>query len=207
MKQVEVSRATIGRLPIYLEHLNNIRAKAENISATALARALGLGEVQVRKDLSAVSGAGRPKTGYKVAELIKAIRAFLNMDNRCSVVIIGAGKLGRALLDYGGFEDYGLEIEAAFDIAVSEKKQSSGGKFIYPMSCFAEFCKQKNVKIGIITVPKECAQETSDLLVESGVKAIWCFAPCSLSVPEGVAVQYENMALSLAFLNKKTENI
>lgn len=207
MKQIEVSRATIGRLPIYLEYLNGAKADTENISATALARALGLGEVQVRKDLSAVSGAGRPKTGYKVSELIKAIRAFLNIDNKCSVVIIGAGKLGSALLDYGGFEDYGLEIEAAFDIAVSEKKQSFGGKFIYPMECFDEFCRQKNVKIGIITVPKECAQTVCDLLVKSGVKAIWCFAPCTLTVPEGVMVQYENMALSLAFLNKKTENI
>lgn len=203
MKQTDVSKATMGRIPIYLKYLRNTDHNTENISATALAKELGFGEVQVRKDLSSVSGAGRPKTGYKVDELIMTLEAFLNTDQSSNVVIIGAGKLGRALLDYEGFKDYGLDIMAAFDNSISEKEQSVSGKTIYPIEKFTDFCKDNGVKIGIITVPSKYAQEVCDLMIENGIKAIWCFAPCTLSVPDNVPVQYENMALSLAYLNKK----
>ncbi len=203
MKQIEVSRAAMGRIPTYLEYLKSAAHNTENISATALAGALGMGEVQVRKDLASVSGAGRPKTGYNVLELINSLEKFLRDDKSGGVVIVGAGKLGRALLDYGGFNDYGLEISAAFDIAVSDEEKSDCGKPIYPMDRFADFCKNNDVKIGIITVPKRAAQEVCDLLVKSGIKAVWCFAACSLSVPDDVVIQYENMALSLAYLNKR----
>ncbi len=203
MKQIEVSRATIGRIPVYLEYLKNAKHCAENISATAIAKELGLGEVQVRKDLGAVSGAGRPKTGYNISELIHSLEGFLGIGKNSGAVIVGAGKLGRALLDYGGFENYGLEILAAFDIAADNSEKSTLEKPIYHISKISEFCRTNNVKIGIITVPAKNAQETCDLLVECGIKAICCFAPCSLNVPEGIAVQYENMALSLAYLNKR----
>lgn len=202
MKQTEISRATIGRLPIYLEYLKNAGHLSENISATTLAKKLGLGDVQVRKDLSMVSGAGRPKTGYKVCELINAIEKFLGKDEHDGVVIVGAGKLGSALLDYSGFGDYGLDIKAAFDIAVSERHTSDMGKPIYPMEYFGEFCEKNNIKIGIITVPSAEAQKVCDLFIKAEIKAIWCFAPCILSAPEDVLIQYENMALSLAYLNK-----
>ena len=203
MKQVEVSRATIGRIPIYLEYLKNAKHCAENISATTLAKELGLGEVQVRKDLGSVSGAGRPKTGYKISELIDALENFLGIGKNSNVVIVGAGKLGRALLDYGGFESYGLQILAAFDIAADNAGKSTMGKPIFPMDEFLDFCSSNCVKIGIITVPAQSAQEVCDLFVKGGIKAVWCFAPCTLSVPDGVIVQYENMALSLAYLNKR----
>lgn len=203
MKQIEVSRATMGRIPTYLEYLKNAGHLSENISATTLAKQLGLGEVQVRKDLSTVSGAGRPKTGYNVNELILALEKFLGTGDKSNVVIAGAGKLGCALLDYGGFKNYGLEITAAFDIKVQEKIQSASGKPIYPMDSLADYCRDNKVKIGIITVPPEHAQRVCDLFVESGIKGIWCFAPCSLSLPEEIPVQYENMALSLAYLNKR----
>ena len=204
MKQMEVSRATMGRIPIYLKYLKETNHHAENISATALARALGLGEVQVRKDLGAVSGAGRPKTGYQIQELIAALEKFLTNDENSSVVIVGAGKLGRALLDYSGFAEYGLQIVAAFDIAVSETAYSKTGKPIYAMDSFAAFCQSHAVRIGVITVPAPNAQEVCDRMVANGIRAIWCFAPCTLSVPEEIPVQYENMGLSLAYLKKKS---
>ena len=184
MKRAEVSRATLGRIPIYLEYLKNINRHTRNISATALAKELGLGEVQVRKDLGAVSGAGRPKTGYPVEQLIEELETFLGCGKkRDNVVIVGAGKLGRALLAYRGFPQYGLNI--------------------YPMERFDDFCKNHPVKIGIITVPASQAQQVCDRLVLGGIRAIWCFAPCALCVPPEIPVQYENMALSLAYLNKK----
>lgn len=203
MNQPPVSRATMGRLPLYLRYLQSIRDHSENTSAAALSRVLGLGEVQVRKDLSAVSGAGRPKIGYNTAELIDAIAAYLTWDTADGVVIlIGAGKLGRALLDYGGFGDYGLDIDAAFDIAVPELIHSHSGKPIHPMADLDAYCALHPPVIGIITVPANAAQEVCDRLLTNGVRAIWCFAPCTLTVPEDIPVQYENMALSLAYLRK-----
>lgn len=201
MKNSYVSRATIGRIPVYLRYLKNNYHGTENISATSLARALGLGEVQVRKDLSAVSGAGRPKTGYNIGELTQVLEEFLG--GKSNVVIVGAGKLGRALLDYGGFGDYGLNITAAFDAAADDVSHSNNGKPILPADRLESFCAENNVKIGIITVPAEAAQEVCNRLVGCGIKGIWCFAPSHLNVPEGIEVQYENMALSLAYLNKK----
>lgn len=202
-KPVEVSRATIGRLPLYLDYLKRTAHTCENISATALAKALGLGEVQVRKDLGAVSGAGRPKTGYHVRALIETLETFLRVDSPCPVVIVGAGKLGRALLDYGGFQPYGLQITAAFDIAVDKTVYSQSGKPIYPMTDFDRFFAEHEVPIGIITVPADQAQRVCDRLVQSRVRGIWCFAPCTLQVPPQVSVQYENMGLSLAYLSRK----
>lgn len=203
MKQVEVSRATMGRIPIYLSHLKSTRKNTENISSTSLAKELSLGEVQVRKDLGAISGAGRPKTGYNVGELIAALENFLGADEKSKVVLVGAGKLGRALLDYGGFGDYGLDIIAAFDTAVNEIQHSNSGKPIYSMNDLEQFCRNNNVRIGIIAVPSSSAQTVCDRLVSVGIKAIWCFAPCVLSVSPEIPVQYENMALSLAYLNKR----
>lgn len=203
MKQTEVSRATIGRLPGYLKYLKEASHDSENISATMLARRLGLGEVQVRKDLGAVSGAGRPKTGYNIRELIAVLEGYLGMNRAGCVVLVGAGKLGRALLDYTGFLDYGLEIAAAFDTAVAEPQRSHSGKPIYPMEQFDGFCRAHAVRIGVIAVPASQAQPVCDRLVKNGAQGIWCFAPCTLTVPENIPVQYENMGLSLAYLNQK----
>ena len=118
-------------------------------------------------------------------------------------MIVGAGKLGRALLDYEGFSDYGIEIAAAFDINADMWQSSQSGKHIYGMDSFPGFCQVQDVKIGIITVPKEAAQEVCDLMVKNNISAIWSFAPTSLHVPQGVVLQEENLALSLAHLYKQ----
>ena len=112
---MNVSPKLYTRLPIYLHYLKQLPATVENISATAIAAALDYGDVQVRKDLSAVSGEGKPKTGYEVAGLIRALESFLGYDQINTAVIVGAGKLGMALYEYSGFAAYGLHIAAAFD--------------------------------------------------------------------------------------------
>lgn len=129
----KISRATLGRAPAYLKFLRGIEDSTANISATTIAKELELGEVQVRKDLRALCGSGKPKTGYKVGELTASLASCLS-EKDGGTVIIGAGKLGRALLDYAGFADYGLNILAAFDIAVAEPVASPKGKYIYPVS-------------------------------------------------------------------------
>ena len=197
MRENDISRATLGRVPEYLRFLRELPAGTETISAPIIARELGLGEVQVRKDLGALCGAGKPKIGYPVGELKASLEGFLRLGDG-STVIVGAGKLGRALLDYGGFSDYGLDILAAFDTDVSQN--NANGKPILPIDGLHDFCKENNVSIGVITVPAKAAQEVCDKLCQSGIKAIMSFAPCKLTAPEGVAIQYENMALSLAHL-------
>ena len=201
MERKEISKAVLKRLPAYLSYLKSIPEDASpNISATALAAALGMGEVQVRKDLAMVSSGGRPKVGYNRLALIDDIEQFLGYDNTTDAVMIGAGKLGQALLDYKGFEAYGLNILAAFDIRPMAE-QTEGGKPILPMEELEAFCRKNKVLMGIITVPAAHAQEVCDTLVKSGIKAIWNFANAHLEVPGNILVQYENMATSLAVLS------
>lgn len=197
MKTTDVSRAALGRIPVYLKFIESLPQDVETVSATTIAKALGFGEVQVRKDLGAICGSGKPRIGYTVSDL-KASLEYLIDSRNGKTVIVGAGKLGRALLDYGGFSDYGLDILAAFDTDVSQNNAS--GKPILPIDGLHDFCKENDVSIGVITVPAKAAQEVCDKLCQSGIKAIMSFAPCKLTAPEGVAIQYENMALSLAHL-------
>ncbi len=197
MKTTDVSRAALGRIPAYLNFLKGLPQETETVSATAIARALGFGEVQVRKDLGAICGSGKPRIGYTVSDLQKSLESLIDSRNG-KTVIVGAGKLGRALLDYGGFSDYGLDILAAFDTDVSQNSASE--KPILPIDGLRDFCKENNVSIGVIAVPAKAAQEVCDKLCQSGIKAVMSFAPCKLTAPEGVAIQYENMALSLAHL-------
>ena len=116
METKKISKSVLKRLPGYLAYLKNMPENAPpHISATALANALGMGEVQVRKDLAMVSDGGRPKIGYLRESLIEDIEQFLGYDNVTDAVLIGAGKLGQALMAYRGFDEYGLNIMAAFD--------------------------------------------------------------------------------------------
>lgn len=197
MKTTDVSRAALGRIPVYLKFLESLPQDVETVSATVIAKELGFGEVQVRKDLGAICGSGKPRIGYTVADLKESLESLIDSRNG-KTVIVGAGKLGRALLDYGGFSDYGLDILAAFDTDVSQNNAS--GKPILPIDGLHDFCKENNVSIGVIAVPAKAAQEVCDKLCQSGIKAIMSFAPCKLTAPEGVAIQYENMAPSLAHL-------
>ena len=197
MERKEISKAVLKRLPGYLAYLKGL--DVQFISATAIANALNMGEVQVRKDLAAVSDGGRPKVGYERLGLMQDIRSFLGYDNTTDAILIGAGKLGQALLGYSGFDAYGLNILAAFDVA--PQAESAEGKPILPMSALKEFCRDNNVLMGIITVPTFAAQQVCDQLIESGIKAIWNFAPVHLEVPPNILVQNENMATSLAVLS------
>ena len=201
MENKKVSQSVLKRLPGYLLYLKNMPADApDHISATALASALGMVEVQVRKDLAIVSKGGRPKIGYLREGLIEDIEQFLGYDNTTDAVLIGAGKLGQALMGYSGFDDYGLNIVAAFDVEPGSGKTDEG-KPIYPISQLGEFCRVNKILMGIITVPAAHAQEVCDQLIAGGVKAVWNFAPTHLEVPDHILVQNENMATSLAVLS------
>ena len=201
MNGYTIPKATLGRLPLYLEYLRSLPKMRRTISATAIAKALSLGDVQVRKDLAAVSGAGKPKIGYETDQLITDIEGHLGYERLTNAVLIGAGKLGRALLDYDGFENFGVRIIAGFDC--NETVLTKGTKDILPIRDIEVYCREHDVKLGIITVGGGSAQDVCDKLVESGIKAIWNFAPVALKVPNGVLLRQENLALSLAYLNNQ----
>ena len=135
MEYREISRATISRLPRYLNFIQKLPKHIRYISATAISKALELGEVQVRKDLSAVCGSGRPKIGYEVDTLCKALECALGVHTECEAVIVGAGRLGMALLGFKGFAEYGITIEKAFD----SNKEKCGGS-VLPMEKLSEYC-------------------------------------------------------------------
>ena len=201
MERKEISKSVLKRLPGYLAYLKSIPESASpNISATALAGALGMGEVQVRKDLAMVSDGGRPKIGYRRESLIEDIEQFLGYDNTTDAVLIGAGKLGQALLDYKGFDEYGLNILAAFDLKPTID-QTESGKPVLTMDKLESFCRSHKVLMGVITVPTANAQQVCDQLISSGIKAIWNFTNTHLDVPANILVQNENMATSLAVLS------
>lgn len=200
----QISKRTLNRLPIYLSLLQEKSSEGvEYISATTIANLLDLNHVQVRKDLSYASSAGRPKVGYETQVLIKDLQEFLDYNNSKKAVIVGAGDLGKALLGYNGFTNYGLDVMAAFDINEELCGTQVKGKPIYHISKMEDMISEMEIHIGIITTPAQFAQETCDKLVRNGVKAIWNFAPTSLSVPKDVIVQNENMATSLAVLSNK----
>lgn len=197
-----LARATLGRLPTYLSHVRALQAAGmTHTSATAIARALGLGEVQVRKDLNAISGAGKPRTGYLIDDLIRAMEERIGAKGASRAVLVGAGKLGCALLSYDGFTAYGTEIIAAFDTDEGKQGVCENGKHIYPLSYLRDFIRENKVTTGVITVPQQAAQQVCDLLVACGVRAIWSFAPVRLQTPGDVCLRQENLALSLACLN------
>ena len=204
MERSNVTKATLGRLPQYLQFLNGLPpGQYDHISATTIARMLSLGEVQVRKDLAAVSGLGKPKVGYRTSELIKDLEDALGCKKLTPAILVGAGKLGRALLDYNGFEEYGVQITAAFDCNEQVLRMNKTSKEILPIGSLKKYCTENGIRIGIITVGSGSAQDVCDQMLEAGITAIWNFAPCQLKVPDNVLVKQENLALSLAHLNSQ----
>lgn len=197
-----ISSNTKNRLPFYLEYLKKVYNEGQNyISSGAIANAMGLGEVQVRKDLASVSSGGKPKIGYEIENLIKDLEGYLGFKETDEAVLFGAGKLGLALLDYSGFNLCGFNIIGAFDIDKKKQGLSESGKIISDNSDFPLFNKERRIQIGILCVPSDHAQEVCDFMVANGIKAILNFAPVHLNAPEDIIIKSENLAYSLALLS------
>ncbi len=203
-----ISKQTLLRIPSYLALLQQQKKIGVNyISATTIAAMLGLNHVQVRKDLSCTSTAGKPKVGYETDVLISDIQKFLGYDNVKNAVIVGVGGLGKTLLNYTGFESYGLNIVYGFDINESLIGILDNDKEIYHINDLYNKVAGSDIKIGIIATTEEVAQGVCDSLVQSGIKGIWNFSPINLNVPKDVIVQNENMAAGLALLSNRMNNI
>lgn len=203
MVKVTNSRLTIQmlrRLPKYLQYLKSLPSEQNiTISATTIARAMDLNDVQVRKDLASISNNGKPKVGYEREVLINDLQNALGWSNNDDAVLVGTGKLGKTLMDYEGLKNYGLNIVAGFDNDPTVWERSTN-RSIFPMEKMEDLVSRMGIRIGIITVPASCAQDVCDKLVNCGVKAIWNFSPTHLNVPDGVLVHSENLASSIALL-------
>ena len=202
MEKTQIPVSAMKRLPIYLHYLKSLgKDDKATISSAAIAEALGLGEVQVRKDLALVSGAGKPKIGYYLTELSEHIETALGVKNETTnVVVVGAGKLGKALFLYDGFAEFGLNILAAFDKDEKKAEKIGDNKSVYPISEIEKFCKANDVRIGVIAVPEKEAEIAFDTLLKCGVSAVWNVAPVRLKSTESVKVKNENLAAALAVL-------
>jgi redox-sensing transcriptional repressor len=201
---VALSKQALQRMPYYLQYLRKLQTEGHKIiAAPAIADALNLNEVQVRKDFAAVSSTkGKPKTGFGVVELIADMEHCLGYHNTNEAVLVGAGSLGRALLSYKGFDNYGMQIVMAFDQSEDIIGQEISGKQVLSVEKLSELCRRMNIHIGIITVPAANAQAVCNELVAGGILAIWNFAPLHLSAPDNILIHNENMAASLALLSK-----
>jgi redox-sensing transcriptional repressor len=198
----KISDSTVRRLALYLRFLEQSAAQqVTTISSAELARRGGTTSAQVRKDLSFFGSFGKRGLGYSVPELSARIRDILGLKRTHRVVLVGAGKMGGALLHYRGFRQHGFDVVAIYDKDPKKIGTRSDGLMVRDVRQLETDLKKEPTDIAILVTPAEAAQEVTDRLVRAGVKAILNFAPVSLAVPEDVAVQSVNMALELETLS------
>ena len=198
-----VSELTTNRLSVYLRCLNALDAAGvRTISSQALAEQFHLNAAQIRKDLAYFGEFGVRGIGYYVKELRRHLRQILGLDRGVRVAIIGAGNLGLALADYGGFRDDGFEIVALFD-TLKEKvgKRSRGGVLIHDIRDFRKVARREEIGIAVIAVPGDAAQTAINTVVGAGVRAILNFSPGAFKVPRGVKLKSMDLTISLEGLS------
>ena len=198
-----VSELTTNRLSVYLRCLNALDADGvKTILSQALAEQFHLNAAQIRKDLANFGEFGVRGVGYYVKELRTHLRQILGVDRRIRVAIMGAGNLGLALADYGGFRDEGFEIAALFD-SQREKigQHSRGGVPILDVRTFRRTVKRERIAIAVIAVPAASAAAVLKEVVDAGIKAVLNFSPGTLKVPPDVKVKSVDLTVSLESLS------
>jgi redox-sensing transcriptional repressor len=198
-----VSELTTNRLSVYLRCLNALDAEGvKTISSQALAEQFHLNAAQIRKDLANFGEFGVRGVGYYVKELRTHLRQILGVDRRIRVAIMGAGNLGLALADYGGFRDEGFEITALFDTQREKIGQRSrGGVPILDVRTFRRTVKRERIAIAVIAVPAASAAAVLKEVVDAGIKAVLNFSPGTLKVPPDVKVKSVDLTVSLESLS------
>ena len=199
MRKQKVSSAVIRRLPRYYRHLTDLHtAGVERISSSALGRSMGLTASQIRQDLSCFGEFGQQGYGYNVEKLRDEISDILGMNRGHTAVILGAGNLGRALMENFHFERSGVALAAAFDVAPEIVGQTRSGVPIYHVDRLEEYLVEHPASIGVLTVPRSVANTTASRLVRAGVRGIWNFTNSELTVEApGVVIEDVHVADSL----------
>jgi redox-sensing transcriptional repressor len=200
-KRRVIPEPTVARLPQYLRTFAAFRQlKTSVISSRELAAASGINPAQVRKDLAYFGQFGRRGIGYDVQILDSKMREILGLHKVWRIALVGAGNLGMALLQYGGFSKAGFKIEAAFDMDPSKVGWELEGVRIWPTPAIRQVVREKKIEIGILAVPASQAQRVAEELVDAGVRAILNFAPCLLNIPKSVLVRSVDLASELEHL-------
>jgi len=196
--KTHIPDATVARLPVYLRCLA-MRAGTGTCSSEDLARTAGVNAAQVRKDLSFLEAQGVRGVGYDVDELRLQIRNALGLTHEFPIVIVGAGNLGRALANYGGFEEWGFSIAAIIDVDARKVGSRISGKTVESMTELESIVSDRSIEIGIIATPSSQAQSVGERLVAAGIRSILNFAPTVISV-EGVEVRRVDLSTELQIL-------
>jgi redox-sensing transcriptional repressor len=194
-----VPRATVQRLPLYL-HLLDERADQARTSSDELAALANLNAAKVRKDLSYLGSYGTRGVGYDVAQLRFEIRRALGLTSGWRLAIVGAGNLGSALANYGGFSDGGFGVVGVFDADAKKVGRKIGGLVVEHLDQLAEAVDERSIDIGVLAVPAAAAQDVADRLAASGIKSILNFAPTVIQVPDGVEVRRVDLSTELQVL-------
>jgi len=188
----------VGRLPLYLRALTQMAASGKEItSSQELGERLGISSAQIRKDLSQFGEFGKQGTGYNIAFLVDQLRRILKVDQVWDVALIGVGDLGRAIAHYGGFVDRGYRVVAVFDNDPTKIGTQVGTFTVLDAAKLVDEIRSRRIGVAMLAVPAKDAQHVSDRLVESGIRAILCYAPTSILVPRSIYVQYIDPVLHL----------
>ncbi|MGL5272199.1 MAG: redox-sensing transcriptional repressor Rex [Phocaeicola sp.] len=204
----KVPEPTLRRLPWYLSNVKLMKERGETyVSSTQISKQINIDSSQIAKDLSYVNISGRTRVGYEIDALIEVLERFLGFTEIHKAFLFGVGSLGGALLRDSGLNHFGLEIVAAFDIKPNLVGTNINGIPIYHSDELEQKMKEYNVQIGVLTVPINIAQDTTDKMVAKGIKAVWNFTPFRIRVPENIVVQNTSLYAHLAVMfNRLTAN-
>lgn len=195
---IEIPEVVIERLPVYARALAALQARGlEVVSSQDLGDQLGVTPAQIRKDLSYFGRFGKQGRGYNVDRLMEELRQILGLDRSWTMVLVGVGQLGRAILQYGGFGPQGFHVIEAFDASPEQIGQRIGSTTVRSVDDLPGVLAGSHVDIGIVSVPGGRAQGVIDTLVAGGVKAILNYAPISAQVPPGVHLRQIDPVLAL----------
>ncbi|ERJ84797.1 putative redox-sensing transcriptional repressor Rex [Peptostreptococcaceae bacterium oral taxon 113 str. W5053] len=207
MKKMKVSIAVIKRLPKYYRYLGMIEEKGIiRISSQELSSITGLTASQIRQDLNHFGGFGQQGYGYNVKELKNEIEKIIGIKEEYSAILIGAGNLGHAIVNYEGFKNNGFNIVAVFDTKNELIGKKLAGVPVYSIDKLEAFIEKNNVTIGVLTLPKNFAQQIADRLVHAGVKGLWNFAPIDLVLPDEIVLEDVHLDESLYTLTYYLNN-
>jgi redox-sensing transcriptional repressor len=200
-------KAVVGRVSLYLRQLEAFQRQGQTtISSSQLGSALTIKNAQVRKDLACFGQFGYPGIGYRIEELIEALRHILGIDRDWPLALVGLGNLGRALLKYRGFRSRGFHIVALFDNDPQMIGQVYDGLTVEPIESLTTTIPARNVTLAILSVPADAAQRLADQLVACGIQGILNFAPVPLNLPEGINVVAVDLSIQLEHLAYKVQN-
>jgi redox-sensing transcriptional repressor len=199
-----IPEPTLRRFPKYIQLLKRLRNEnIRYISSITIADELDLDSIQVRKDLALTGAIGKPKLGFDLDELNQALLHILNWDNINDAFLVGAGSLGNAIMGYKNFTSYGFSVIAAFDNDAAKIGSIINNIEILPIEKLTDMIGIMHINIGVITTPAETAQQTANMMIAGGIKAIWNFAPVHLKAPEKVIIENAHLSQSLGLLTYK----